>query len=46
VNTYKLKVKKNDVIHAFVSWFDVHFSHCHIPVVLTTSPYYNTTHWK
>ena len=40
-----MKIKKNDVITAFVSWFEVHFSHCHNPVILSTSPSFNT-HWK
>jgi len=33
-------------VHAFISWFDVHFDHCHVPIKLSTSPFSNDTHWK
>ena len=29
-----------------VAWFDVVFSYCHKPVVLSTSPLSRYTHWK
>lgn len=29
-----------------IAWFDVCFSHCHKPVVLSTSPHCRYTHWK
>jgi type I protein arginine methyltransferase len=29
-----------------VSWFEVYFSKCHIPLRLSTSPYFKETHWK
>lgn len=34
---YKLKAKRTDKIHGFVSWFDVYFSKGQIPFRITTS---------
>jgi protein arginine N-methyltransferase 1 len=45
-SAYKLKVIRNDYVHALVSWFEVYFSHCHIPVRISTSPFSKETHWK
>lgn len=36
-NNYKVKIIRNDYVHALVAWFDCYFSHCHIPVKLSTS---------
>lgn len=44
--SYKLYVTKQDTFHALVGWFEVSFSHCHLPVVLSTSPKNTETHWK
>jgi protein arginine N-methyltransferase 1 len=33
-------------MHAFISYFDVSFSACHKPIILSTSPYAKYTHWK
>lgn len=46
VSTYTLKVNRTDFIHGLVTWFEVGFSACHKPILLTTSPKYRRTHWK
>jgi protein arginine N-methyltransferase 1 len=43
---YRLNVKRDDKIHAFVAWFDTFFSYSKVPVTLSTSPYRKETHWK
>lgn len=44
--SYKIKINRNDGVHAFISWFEVYFNHCHIPIRLSTSPFSKETHWK
>lgn len=34
---YRLNVKRDDKIHALISWFDCYFSHATVPVKLSTS---------
>jgi|ERR1711934_687516 len=43
---FKLNVKRNDYIHAFVCHFDIWFSKCHKIVHFSTGPEYPYTHWK
>eukprot|EP01069_Polyplicarium_translucidae_P003547 Polyplicarium_translucidae@DN2343_c0_g1_i1.p1 len=43
---FELVVKRKDFVHAFVAWFDVCFSKCHVPVSFTTGPFGKYTHWK
>lgn len=43
---FKLSINKNDYVHALVTWFDVYFSHGNKPIILSTSPYSKSTHWK
>jgi len=33
-------------MHALICWFDVEFSKCNKPIILTTSPAAPYTHWK
>lgn len=33
-------------MHALVSWWDCEFSNLEKPVMLSTSPYERSTHWK
>jgi len=43
---FTLKVKHDDYVHAFVSFFDCVFSKCHTRVMFTTAPWAEYTHWK
>lgn len=43
---FKLAVKRDDFIHALVSWFDIEFSACHKPIRFSTGPHTKYTHWK
>lgn len=45
---FSLKVQRNSNcnIGGFVTYFDAVFSHCHKPVILTTSPFSAPTHWR
>ena len=45
-SNFTLKVKHDDYIHAFVSFFDCLFSKCHTKVSFTTAPWGQYTHWK
>jgi type I protein arginine methyltransferase len=42
----KLSVKRDDFIHALVSWFDIDFTACHKPIRFSTGPHTKYTHWK
>ena len=39
-------VTRDDHVNAYLGWFEVNFSHCHVPVKLSTSPWWKETHWK
>merc|ERR1719259_1523095 len=41
-----LTVKRNDYLHALVTYFTVEFSHCHKRIGFSTSPEHQYTHWK
>lgn len=44
---FKLDVKKDEYIHAFMTYFNVDFTACHTPIGFSTSPEANKyTHWK
>jgi len=45
-SNFALKVKHDDYIHAFVSFFDCVFTKCHTRVMFTTAPWSEYTHWK
>lgn len=45
-NKFNIKINRNDYINGYVTWFEVYFSYSHIPVRLSTSPFYRDTHWK
>ena len=43
---FKLTAKRDDFIHALVSWFDIDFTACHKPIRFSTGPHTKYTHWK
>lgn len=43
---FMLVGQRKDYVHALVFWFDVTFSACHKPLILSTSPFEKATHWK
>jgi protein arginine N-methyltransferase 1 len=43
---FEMKANKTQNMHGLIAWFDVYFSHCHIPICLSTSPLKEETHWK
>lgn len=45
--SFKLPARKDDYIHAFMTYFTVDFTACHTPIGFSTSPEANKyTHWK
>ena len=46
ISTYSLHINRKDFLHGLVGWFEVGFFHCHKPIVLSTSPKFDSTHWK
>ncbi|KAH7133678.1 S-adenosyl-L-methionine-dependent methyltransferase [Dactylonectria macrodidyma] len=44
--SFHLDVKRDDFIHALVSWFDIDFTACHKPIRFSTGPHTKYTHWK
>ncbi|GAN06098.1 protein arginine N-methyltransferase [Mucor ambiguus] len=43
---FKITAERDDYVHAFISWFDISFTHCHKPVEFSTGPFSKYTHWK
>lgn len=43
---FHLQVKRNDYVHAFVTYFNIEFSACHKKVGFSTAPDSPYTHWK
>lgn len=43
---FHLQVKRNDYVHAFVTYFNIEFSACHKKVAFSTAPDAPYTHWK
>lgn len=43
---FHLQVRRNDYVHAFVTFFNIEFSACHKKVAFSTSPDSPYTHWK
>jgi type I protein arginine methyltransferase len=44
--SFELKSRRNDFIHALVAWFDIDFTACHKPIRFSTGPHTKYTHWK
>lgn len=44
--TFDLTARRDDFIHAFVSWFDIEFTACHKTIAFSTGPHTKYTHWK
>ena len=45
-NKFELKIEIEGKIYGFVCWFDCYFSFGSKRIVLSTSPYKKSTHWK
>ncbi|CAD5113552.1 DgyrCDS2716 [Dimorphilus gyrociliatus] len=45
-SNFVLKARRNDYIHALVTYFTIEFTHCHKRVRFSTSPEARYTHWK
>jgi protein arginine N-methyltransferase 1 len=45
-SNFKLRVGRNDYMHAFIGYFDIEFSCCHKPITFSTGPHAKYTHWK
>lgn len=43
---FSLTVKRDDFVHALVSWFDIEFTACHKTIRFSTGPHTKYTHWK
>jgi protein arginine N-methyltransferase 1 len=43
---WRLAIRRNDYVHAFVVHFDIEFSKCHKPVHFSTGCKSQYTHWK
>lgn len=43
---FSLVAKRDDFIHALISWFDIDFTACHKPIRFSTGPHTKYTHWK
>lgn len=44
---FRLPVKRDEYVHAFMTYFNVDFTACHTPIGFSTSPDTNRyTHWK
>ena len=43
---FRLKVTRNDYVHALVAYFDCDFNDCHKPLSFSTGPRSRSTHWK
>lgn len=43
---FVLTAKRDDYLHAFVTYFVCEFSKCHTKIVLSTAPENRYTHWK
>lgn len=43
---FSLQVRRNDYVHALISWFDIEFTACHKPIQFSTGPHAKYTHWK
>jgi len=45
-SAYELTMQYDDKVHAVVGWFDTGFRNLTRPIVLSTSPFKKSTHWK
>lgn len=41
-----MPARRDDFIHAIVSWFDIEFTAAHKPIRFSTGPHTKYTHWK
>ncbi|KAH6685288.1 HNRNP arginine N-methyltransferase [Plectosphaerella plurivora] len=46
VANFSLPARRDDFIHAIVSWFDIEFTAAHKPIRFSTGPHTKYTHWK
>jgi protein arginine N-methyltransferase 1 len=45
-SSFRLRVRRNDEVHALAAYFDCWFSKSHTRCCLTTAPWAESTHWK
>lgn len=45
-NNFCLRVRRQDLVHAFIAWFDVEFGAGHKKLGFSTGPHVKYTHWK
>ncbi|KAF6001187.1 Protein arginine n-methyltransferase [Cyanidiococcus yangmingshanensis] len=43
---FRITAERDDFVHAFLVYFDVHFGCCHRPLTFSTGPSSPQTHWK
>merc|ERR1712228_1129756 len=43
---FQLVLTRNGTLTGLTTYFDVEFSHCHLPVKFSTGPCSPPTHWK
>ena len=43
---FELVARRDDFVHALISWFDIEFAACHKPIRFSTGPHTKYTHWK
>ena len=43
---FRIVAQRDDLLHAFVAFFDCEFSCCRVPVSFSTGPHAPYTHWK
>ena len=43
---FHLQIKRDDSLHALVTFFNIEFTKCHHKVAFSTSPEAKPTHWK
>lgn len=46
LSDFELKITKKSYLNSFVLWFDTLFTHGTKEVILSTSPFKKSTHWK
>jgi len=46
ISTYRVQFHHNTQVDGLLAWFEVNFSCCHKPLILSTSPKFSSTHWK
>jgi cyclopropane fatty-acyl-phospholipid synthase-like methyltransferase len=46
VAPFTIQIRRDDFVHALVTYFDIEFSRCHKPIKFSTGPGAKYTHWK